>query len=305
MNFNRQSDLVAFSCEQIKKGSKSFAFASFFLSPRERAGAWLLYSFCRYCDDQIDHAEDHQTALQNLEKEVTEALGAKDQILNPHLEGLRLVCQEFKIPHKYPFDLLRGMRMDVEGRKYETMDELQEYCYCVAGVVGLMMCHIMGVSHEKALDHAVSLGSAMQLTNISRDVLDDWKMGRIYIPMQWLRAADVDPRDFASPRGQAFWAVWAEQLVQEAQINYDHGREGLRYLSPKAALACGIASAVYSRIGHKVLSRKSLAWHRRCFVTLFEKIVLAVVESFRLVISRLVAEKSWTPQPIEHTWSKS
>lgn len=300
-----QDALVAFSCQEIKKGSKSFAFASFFLSPRERAGAWLLYSFCRYCDDQIDHATEPKTALVQLEQDVHETLSSLVAVANPHLEGLRLVCSEFKIPHKYPLDLLRGMRMDVEGRRYQTLEELQDYCYCVAGVVGLMMCHIMGVSHEKALDHAVSLGSAMQLTNISRDVMDDWKMGRIYFPLRWLAAADLSVAEFGSPRGQAFWAVWAEQLLNEAQNQYQHGRQGLSYLSPKAALACGIASSVYSRIGQKVLRRKSMAWHRRCFVPLYEKIVLALLEGFRLALTRWQAQSSWTPTPIQNIWSKS
>lgn len=298
-------DLVAFSCEQIKRGSKSFAFASFFLSREQRAGAWLLYSFCRYCDDQIDQSEDPENSLKTLEQELHQALESPQPVANPHMEGLRRVCLTFKIPHKYPRDLLRGMRMDVEGRRYETLEELHEYCYCVAGVVGLMMCHIMGVSDEAALDHAVSMGSAMQLTNISRDVLDDWRLGRIYFPISWLRAADIDPKDFGTPRGRAFWPAWTELLLSEAQTQYKHGRQGLRYLSPKGALACGIAGAVYSQIGNKVLKRKSLAWERRCFVPLHEKILLALMESFKVGMLRLFSFQSWTPQPIRIVWSKS
>lgn len=295
--------LIAFSREQIEKGSKSFAFASYFLSPTERAGAWLLYSFCRYSDDQIDRSEDPRAALTVLEQDLNAALASETAVENPHLEGLRLVCRAFGIPHKYPQDLLRGMRMDVEGRTYNKLEDLEDYCYCVAGVVGLMMCHIMGVSDERALDHAVSMGSAMQLTNISRDILDDWRLGRIYVPLQWLEAARLKPEDFASPRGQAFWAVWAEQLLERSDVLYRHGREGLKYLSPKAALACGIAGSVYAQIGSKVLKRKSLAWHRRCFVPLYEKILLAVIETLRVGFHRVFfAAAPWAPKRIETTW---
>lgn len=297
-------ELVRFSCNQIQKGSKSFAFASFFLNPEQRAGAWLLYSFCRYCDDQIDNSDDSEWSLQNLEHELTEALASEVPVSNPHMEGIRLVCRDFSIPHKYPFDLLRGMKMDVQGRRYRTIEELQEYCYCVAGVVGLMMCHVMGVSDERALDHAVSMGSAMQLTNISRDVADDWRMGRIYFPMNWLAAADVDPKDFGDERGQSFWAVWTEQLLHEASLKYEHGRQGLQFLSPKAALACGIAGSVYSRIGAKVLRRKSLAWRRRVFVPLWEKVLFAFVETARLGLQRLWTSQPWNPKPIKIVWNK-
>lgn len=298
------NDLVAFSCEQIKKGSKSFAFASFFLSKEQRAGAWLLYSFCRYCDDQIDQSETPRESLKKLELDLAEALRSETAVINPHMEGIRLVCRQFKIPAKYPYDLLRGMRMDVEERRYETIEELQEYCYCVAGVVGLMMCHIMGISNEKALDHAVAMGSAMQLTNISRDVQDDWNLGRIYFPLSWVKAAGVDPKDFGSPRARGFWAAWAEQLLDEAGKQYDFGRQGLRYLSPKAALACGIAGGVYSQIGQKVLRRKGDAWARRCYVPLSEKITLALIEVLRVGVARLFSSQTWNPKPIQIVWNK-
>lgn len=299
------TELVAFSRETIKKGSKSFAFASFFLSHEQRAGAWLLYSFCRYCDDQIDQSDDPRTALIKLEQELEDALKSSSPMQNPHMEGLRLVCRNFQIPHKYPRDLIRGMRMDVEGRRYQNIEELQEYCYCVAGVVGLMMCHIMGVSSESALDHAVSMGSAMQLTNIARDVQDDWKMGRIYLPLSWLEDVGITPEQFGSERGRAFWSVWAEHLLSEAQQQYNHGKAGLSYLSPKAALACGIAGAVYSQIGVKVLKRRSLAWEKRCFVPFHEKVLLALIESLKLGIIRLFSTQRWTAQPIRIVWSKS
>lgn len=301
--------LVAYSRKQIQVGSKSFCFASLFFSPKERAGTWLLYSWCRFCDDEIDQAVDAQDALlrlERLESQTREAFTSEDVMASPQFEGLRLILRDFRIPLKYPLDLLRGMRMDVEARIYETEQDLEEYCYCVAGVVGLMMCHIMGVSSSKALPHAVALGSAMQLTNISRDVADDLSLGRIYFPRKWLRALGLSDEEYAACTTRESWAQLSQRLLELAACRYREGRQGLIYLSFRAALACGIAASVYERIGYKVLQKGNLAWHERCYVGLGEKVWLALREvislSFRLSQRILIR---WNAQPIETTWGES
>lgn len=219
-------------------------------------------------------------------------------------EGLRLVMREFGIPLKYPMDLLRGMRMDVENRRYETLEELEDYCYCVAGVVGLMMCHIMGISSPKALAHAVALGSAMQMTNIARDVQDDLRLGRIYFPMQWLRERGLSAENFGGS-DRSHWAALTVRLVSQAHQRYEVGREGLSYLSYRGALACAIAASVYERIGSKVLSLGSAAWNERCYVRHGEKIFIALGEAIKLSIrmSRRIWDR-WTARPIETVWGE-
>lgn len=302
-------DLIAFSRRQIQEGSKSFSLASFFFTPRERAGAWLLYSWCRYCDDEIDQAKDKAEALarlEQLEAGTREAFKSDKPLFNPRFEGLRRVAQDFQIPLKYPLDLLRGMRMDVEGWVYETEEELEDYCYCVAGVVGLMMCHIMGVSDPAALRHAIALGSAMQLTNIARDVGDDHALGRIYFPRRWLRAFQLTEDRFARRENRRTWALMTRRLLQWAAEHYTLGREGLHYLSFRAALACGIAASVYERIGAEVLRRGEGAWDVRCYVPLRTKILIAIKETFRLsfMLSRRLWV-GWKPRPIEKVWGDS
>lgn len=301
--------LVAYSRKQIQVGSKSFCFASLFFSPRERAGAWLLYSWCRFCDDEIDQAVDAKDALlrlERLESQTRDAFTSVDVMASPQFEGLRLILRDFRIPLKYPLDLLRGMRMDVEARIYETEQDLEEYCYCVAGVVGLMMCHIMGVSSSKALPHAVALGSAMQLTNISRDVADDLSLGRIYFPRRWLRSLGLSDTEYANCATRESWAQLSERLLELAARRYREGRQGLIYLSFRAALACGIAASVYERIGHKVSKKGNQAWHDRCYVSLGEKIWLALREavSLSLRMSKRILIR-WSPQPIERIWGES
>jgi 15-cis-phytoene synthase len=303
-----QQELVSYCKMTIQKGSKSFALASFFFSRRQRRGAWLLYSWCRYADDLIDKAKDKSEALQRLNalEEKTKLCWQKGaaNLDAPELIGLAVVAEEFQVPQKYALDLLRGMRMDIEDKKYETIEDLLEYCYCVAGTVGLMMCHIMGLSRETALENAVHLGNAMQLTNISRDVLEDLRLGRIYFPRQWLQQLDVSEESFSTCREA--WAQLSQKLLAEAETHYQSGWQGLDALPFRAAWAVAVAAKVYARIGAKVAARGMQAWDKRCYVTLLEKSWISVFVTVHIslrMLPRLL--NPWKAQPINVIWSRS
>lgn len=303
------TDLVGFSRDQIRKGSKSFSFASFFFSKTEREGAWLLYSWCRACDDRIDQAPSAEAQLQalaDLERDTRRAARGDQTLTDPVFQGLAVVLREFQIPEKYPLDLLRGMRMDVEGREYQTLEELEEYCYCVAGVVGLMMCHVMGLSDSRALSNAVAMGSAMQLTNICRDVEDDLALGRIYIPTDFLLEAGLTRANFATSAGRARWPALTARLLDAADERYRHGVAGLRYLSFRAALAVAIAGRVYRRIGVKVRARGERAWENRTYTRLPEKLATALIATAdvgRRLFTRLW--RPWRPARIDRVWGQT
>jgi phytoene synthase len=148
------------------------------------------------------------------------------------------------------------MAMDVEGRRYRTMAELLLYCYRVAGTVGLMMCHVMGVRNDAALPHAVDLGIALQLTNIARDVAEDWQRGRIYLPDPHLgAAADRLHRALGGPiPGELVGSVGVatRQLLATAERHYASADAGLRWLSSRHALAIRSARWIYGGIGRRV-----------------------------------------------------
>lgn len=305
-------ELIQYSKKMIRKGSKSFALASFFFAEKERAGSWLLYSWCRYADDLIDLAENKTEALKRLQSLETETAKCFDQNMSleyfdtPELKGLAVVAREFQIPARYALDLLRGMRMDVEGREYKTIEELLEYCYCVAGTVGLMMCHIMGLSRTEALDNAVCMGNAMQLTNISRDVLDDWNLGRIYFPQEWQKDYGLTKENFLQPDSRRLLSLMTKRLLNVADQNYYLGWRGLDALPFRAAWAVGVAGQVYSRIGVKVAQKKEKAWDQRCYVTLSEKIFISFIVTLKLCVRfapRLF--RPWKAKPITRTWSSS
>ncbi len=241
--------------EAIRQGSKSFALASAFLPVRSREPALILYQWCRNCDDSIDDAPDAEEArlrLQSLEdgKSAGGLLAGPDW-LDPWQRS----------------EFVAGMRMDVENRRYANLQELEQYCFRVAGVVGLMMCPLLGADREMGPTHAVSLGCAMQLTNIARDVQADARLGRVYVPRDMLPG--IGPDVLAIEPECALAAV--RILLNRADELYEHGFRGLAWLPWRVAFAIAVAGKVYQRIGHKLLRRADVnpakAFQRRTVVS--------------------------------------
>jgi phytoene synthase len=171
------------------------------------------------------------------------------------------------------------MAMDADGRTYATVADLLDYCYCVAGVVGLMMCHVLGVSSDDALPHAAHLGIAMQLTNICRDVREDFERGRSYLPVemlpgdvQWAIARDVEAGRADTP--PALRTV-VRELLGLAESYYRSGDEGLQYLAPRCALSIRTARMVYSGIGRRIEAANCNVLAGRSFLTKGMKLRLA------------------------------
>ena len=158
-----ESQLLKYSQQSIGKGSKSFALASLIFGKDIKNGAHLLYCWCRYADDYIDHAPKGElhARLKTLEEETKKALDGNPSNIFA-FQALATIHKKYKFPAHYPLELIEGMKMDVLGHHYQNLEDLELYCYRVASTVGLIMCHIMGISDEKALKHASDLGMAMQ-----------------------------------------------------------------------------------------------------------------------------------------------
>jgi phytoene synthase len=236
--------------EVIRRQSKSFALAARLLAPPVRQRAEALYAWCRAADDRIDDAAEPRataTALSELRAEVEDVYSGRP-VTTPAADALRRAVEACGIPRVYPLELLAGFEMDVRGTRYATADELLLYCHRVAGVVGWMMCHALGVTHEAALLHAGHLGIAMQLTNIARDVTEDWNRGRLYLPAEWLPRT---PRP-GEPLSDAACVPAVRRCLELAERYYRSGEAGLRYLSPRCRLAIRTAARVYRAIGEEV-----------------------------------------------------
>ncbi len=292
----------------IDVGSKSFSLAARIFDAETRHAAFLLYGWCRYCDDQVDQGAesrgDFDGAAQLCRiKEGTRMALAGEAQADPVLIAFRYLVRRYAIPDHYPLELLEGMAMDVQGQRYETLNELLLYCYRVAGTVGLMMTHVMGVSDEEALGHAADLGIAMQLTNIARDVIEDAERGRTYLPLRWLDEAGIPRDEIALPQHREKLARVVRRLIEEAENYYRSGDRGLCYLALRSACAVAAARAVYAEIGNLVRKRGARAWDERTFVPTWRKLVSVskgFLRALRALPERLCGQ--WSPVPITSVW---
>jgi 15-cis-phytoene synthase len=277
--------IVALSHELIQKGSKSFAMAAKLLPRSIRYDAMMLYGWCRHCDDVIDdqdlgfttlnaNTRTSRERLDLLREETKQALSGNAR--EPVFIALGRVAQKHGIPERHPMELLHGFEMDVEGRVYRTLDETLDYCYHVAGVVGVMMAMIMGVRDTATLNRASDLGLAFQLTNIARDVIADAEGGRVYLPRDWLREAGIGKRDVADPMRREEVFQVTRRLLREADAYYRSALFGMRRLPLGAAVGIGAARRVYRDIGRIVLSQGANAWDGRAFVGKKRKAAAAI-----------------------------
>ena len=255
--------------ETIARGSKSFSAASRLLARPMRDDVVRLYFWCRHCDDVVDGQvlggelevlapAEQRRRLAALERDTLAALRT-DAPVAPPFQALREVARAHDFPEAWPLDLLEGFRMDVEARLYRTLDDVLLYSYHVAGVVGVMMARVMGVRDEAVLDRACDLGLAFQLTNIARDVVEDARAGRSYLPAEWLHGP-VDPDDEATWEGAHRAAM---RLVDVAEGYYGSARYGLTRLPPRAAWGIATALRVYRAIGIRVRADGPAIWRGR------------------------------------------
>jgi phytoene synthase len=295
----------------IEKGSKSFSLAAKLFAPDVRDAAFFLYGWCRYCDDQVDGCSGNETeaALEDRLKMLGEKTAAAFSFApqrEPVFIALQYIAHRYAIPSHYALELIEGMAMDVRGTRYGSLRELLLYCYRVAGTVGLMMAHVMGLRDESALKHAADLGIAMQLTNIARDVIEDAQMGRIYLPLSWLHEAEIPPDRIAAPAYRERLAMVTQRLLGAAERYYRSGDAGLWHLSFRSACAVAAARHVYSEIGSLLIRKGPRAWDERTYVTGARKIWVvarAIGTLMRSLPARLV--KPWSAAPLHIVWRSS
>ncbi len=273
--------LMDHATDTIAVGSKSFATAAKLFDPATRRSVLMLYAWCRYCDDVIDGQElgfnvtpvDSTLPEQRLAMLKNQTLRAWEgaEMSEPAFAAFQEVALGHNIPLQLAYDHLDGFAMDVRETHYETFEDTLQYCYRVAGVVGLMMARVMGVRDEAVLDRACDLGLAFQLTNIARDIVEDARVGRCYLPAQWLAEENIPPEAIATPQMRQPLAGLARRLVAEAEPYYASARAGLSGLPLRSAWAIASAYGVYREIGIKVSTAGPRAWDRRQGTSAIEK----------------------------------
>jgi len=246
------------ACRSLMRGgSKTFFAASLLLPPRIRLAATALYAFCRVADDLIDDGADKSAAAIELQQRLDAVYRAHPHQLESDL-ALAMVVHQHHIPRALLDALLEGFSWDAQQRRYETVEALQAYAARVASTVGAMMTLIMGVRSAAALARACDLGVAMQLTNIARDVGEDARAGRLYLPRQWMREEGLDPDGWlAQPLFNDAIARVVKRLLDEADRLYKRADTGIGLLPKDCQAAIRAAGLVYAEIGRE-LERKGL-----------------------------------------------
>ncbi|PTQ13609.1 phytoene synthase [Sphingomonas oleivorans] len=247
--------------------------ASRLFDRKTREQAWLLYAWCRACDDLADgqtmgmgrSAVDDPMARLATIRSLTEQALAGQKTDDPAFDALALVVAETGMPHELPRDLVRGFALDATDFRPRHEADLYRYCYHVAGVVGVMMAIVMGVSPDDApvLDRACDLGIAFQLANIARDMSEDDAAGRCYIPQDWLAEFDIPPGEAMKPPYRQRLAMIGRRLAERADRYEASARHGTPALSFRSAWAVLAAAGIYGDIAREVAARGPAAWDRR------------------------------------------
>ncbi|GAA0736284.1 phytoene/squalene synthase family protein [Sphingomonas japonica] len=265
--------IVATAQESIARGSKSFSAASRLFDRATRERTWLLYAWCRKCDDLAD-GQDHGHALSKVadpqarlaEIEVkTEAALAGHWVGDPAFDALRIVAAETRLPPRFARDVVQGFRLDTADWRPRSEADLLRYCYHVAGVVGCMMAVVMGVDpdDDATLDRACDLGIAFQLANIARDIEEDDRGGRCYLPDEWLTEMDFPPGQHMKPHFRPRLTVLARRLAAMAEEYETSARVGTARLPFRSAWAVLAAAGIYGDIAREVAKRGDHAWDHR------------------------------------------
>jgi 15-cis-phytoene synthase len=277
-----RSTLVAHARESIARGSKSFAMASRLFDLQTRERAWLLYAWCRKCDDIAD-GQDHGGTMQGVTdgqarlsamRLLTDAALRGEPTGDPAFDGFGLVMRECRIPDRYAHDLLEGFALDARDWRPRSEADMLRYCYHVAGAVGCMMAVLMGVDpdNEATLDRACDLGLAFQLANIARDISEDEAADRCYLPEEWLVEMDIPPGEHMKPWVRPRLAILARRLADMAAVYEDSARHGTGALPPRAAWAVLAAAGIYGGIAREVVRRGEHAWDHRVVTPKLEKL---------------------------------
>jgi phytoene synthase len=262
--------------ENARVHSKTFYFASLFLSYEKRRAIWAAYAFCRIADDYVDTLSppaQRLAALDAWEHELREAYAGRAQ--HPHLIAFADAAERFSIPIEPALDLLRGARRDITIRRYQTYDELREYCYLVASTVGLLTAPILGY-REGALEYGIALGRAMQMTNILRDVGEDARMDRVYLPAEDLRRFGCSEENILNGVLDDGFVALMKFQIERVRGMYAEAEPGIALLSPESRYTVRLALSLYRRILDRIEHNGYDVFSRRAFVPIRTKLSVAL-----------------------------
>lgn len=267
------------TAKEISKKSKSSFYYAFNLLPNEKRDAMnTVYAFCRQTDDIIDKENDSdELKYEKLRKwrvEFEKAFtGHSEYAL---LNKLGKTISQFNIPIEPFFELIKGMEMDLQNKKYLTFDDLTLYCYRVASTVGLMCIEIFGYKHKSARDFAVDLGIALQLTNILRDIKNDYEKGRIYLPQEDLIKFNYSEKDIRSQSYNENFINLMQYEVNRAKFYFEKATRELNMEDKGSMFAARAMQHIYYKLLQKIISKEYDIYNNNIKISTFEKVGISV-----------------------------
>jgi phytoene synthase len=266
-------------CRAVAKQRARNFYYSFILLPAEKKNAMCaMYAFMRYCDDLSDDPGATRSAIDRWREALTEALAGRPDT-NPTWPAFLDAVDRYCIPHEYFFEMIEGVASDIDPRTIATFDELYQYCYRVASVVGLTTIHIFGFTSSDALPLAEKCGIAFQLTNILRDVREDAALGRIYLPAEDLARFGVSVDDLKNARRTEQFGRLMDFETTRARRYYRESAPLLDLIQPESRPSLWALTAIYSRLLDHVAASHYDVLMRRISLSGLEKtwIVLRAV----------------------------
>jgi 15-cis-phytoene synthase len=269
---------MSVSAAAITKQSNTSFYYSFSLLPRHKRDALhTVYAFCRYTDDLVDEERDEGrkvVLLRRWRMELGQALRGDSSF--PLLNQLSATARRFHIPVDHFYDLIRGMEMDLARTRYQTFDELYEYCYLVASTVGLMCRQIFGYRKESTREYAVHLGIALQLTNILRDIKDDARRGRIYLPLEDLRRFGYTEDDLLNCRYTPEFVNLMRFEVERARKYFRLAQEALTNEDKGFFFPARVMWSIYAHLLNRIEHSHFNVFERRITISRLLRLLIAL-----------------------------
>lgn len=262
-------------CQRITKlHAKNFYYASHTLPSAKRRAIYAVYAYCRYCDDVADE-ELPKDEKRRLLEEVRDSLGDPGLSSQSRIfVALEDAIQEYEIPRPYFEDVIRGVETDLDVTRFKTFDDLRQYCYLVASTVGLICIEVFGYEDSAAVEYAVDLGIAMQLTNIMRDVKEDADRDRIYLPLDDMSAFGYSEQDLMNNRNDENFRALMSFEAARARRYFHSGAKLFPLLSSESRACASALHKLYSRILDRMEASGYDVFERRIGLSLSEKLLL-------------------------------
>ncbi len=240
------SQAYQYSQKVTRENSKTFFFASALLPKAKRRAVRALYAFCRIADDLVDQKDKDPREMMDLWENPSPPDDPQEN------DWVALAWADtrknYQIPWRYSQQLIQGVSQDISKNRYQHFDELTQYCYGVASTVGLMSMHIIGFRDQSAYPYAIRLGVALQLTNILRDIGEDWQSGRVYLPEAELKDFDLSYEDLAQGLVTDQWRAFMRYQIARNRRLYAEAKPGIALLNRDGRFAIAAAADLYEAI---------------------------------------------------------